>query len=71
MATQIKTGPDYYEFLDLVQDFCSKIKLIQRDQVKLIYKNFNIKTCKEELDKELEIIDELLNELNSNQDDYS
>ena len=62
MATQVKNVLDYYEFLDLVQKFCSKINLIQKDQVQIIYKNFNIRTCKEELDKELELIDELLNE---------
>ena len=62
MATQVKYGSDYYEYLNLVQKFCSKINLIQKDQVQLIYKNFNLKTCKEELDKELELIEELLNE---------
>ena len=62
MATQVKNGSDYYEYLDLVQKFCSRINLIQNDQVQLIYKNFNIKTCKEELDKELELINDLLNE---------
>ncbi|MBY9002391.1 MAG: hypothetical protein KGD73_00315 [Candidatus Lokiarchaeota archaeon] len=62
MATQVRYGSDYYEYLDLVQKLCSKINLIQKDQVQLIYKNFNIKTCKEELDKELELIEELLND---------
>ncbi|MHA1192079.1 MAG: hypothetical protein ACTSR7_19215 [Promethearchaeota archaeon] len=66
MATQVKYGSDYYEYLDLVQKICSKINLIQIDQVQLIYKNFNIKTCKEELDKELELIDGLLNEQDIN-----
>ncbi|MHA1104728.1 MAG: hypothetical protein ACTSPN_03300 [Promethearchaeota archaeon] len=71
MATQVKYGSDYYEYLDLVQKICSKINLIQVDQVQLIYKNFNIKTCKEELDKELELIDGLLNEQDINPSGYS
>lgn len=71
MATQIKYGSDYYEYLDLVQKFCSKINLIQKDQVQLIYKNFNIKTCKEELDKELELFEELLNEQANENSGYS
>ena len=71
MATQVKYGSDYYEYLDLVQKICSKINLIQIDQVQLIYKNFNIKTCKEELDKELELIDGLLNEQDINSSGYS
>ncbi|MHA1671228.1 MAG: hypothetical protein ACTSV5_11735 [Promethearchaeota archaeon] len=71
MTTQVKYGSDYYEFLDLVQKFCSKINLVQVDQVQLIYKNFNIKTCKEELDKELELIDGLLNEQVINPSGYS
>ena len=71
MATQVKCGSDYYEYLDLVQKLCSKINLIQNDQVQLIYKNFNIKTCKEELDKELELIDNLLNEQVINPSSYS
>lgn len=71
MATQVKYGSDYYEYLDLVQKLCSKINLIQKDQVQLIYKNFNINACKEELDKELELINEMLNEQDSDQGNYS
>ncbi|MBY9018481.1 MAG: hypothetical protein KGD66_06580 [Candidatus Lokiarchaeota archaeon] len=71
MATQVKYGSDYYEYLDLVQKICSKINLIQIDQVQLIYKNFNIKICKEELDKGLELIDGLLNEQDINPSGYS
>ena len=71
MATQVKYGSHYYEYLYLVQKICSKINLIQVDQVQLIYKNFNIKTCKEELDKELELIDGLLNEQDINPSGYS
>ena len=71
MATQVNNGSDYYEYLDLVQKICSRINLIQNDQVQLIYKNFNIKTCKEELDKELELIDNLLNEQVINPSSYS
>jgi len=36
MATQVKYGSDYYEYLDLVQKICSKINLIQIDQVQLM-----------------------------------
>ncbi len=71
MATQVKYGSDFYEFLDFVQEFCSKINLIQKDQVQLIYKNFNLKTCKKELDKEIESIDELLNKQLINHNSYS
>ena len=71
MATQVNNGSDYYEYLDLVQKLCSRINLIQNDQVQLIYKNFNIKNCKEELDKELELINDLLNEQVINPSSYS
>ena len=71
MATQVNNGSDYYEYLDLVQKICSRINLIQNDQVQLIYKNFNIKTCKEELDKELKLINDLLNEQVINPSSYS
>jgi hypothetical protein len=71
MAIQVKYGSDYYEFLDLVQEFCSKINLIQKDQAQLVYKHFNIKTCKEELDKEIESINELLDEHLINTNNYS
>ena len=71
MATQVNNGSDYYEYLDLVQKLCSRINLIQNDQVQLIYKNFNIKTCKEELDKELKLINDLLNEQVINPGSYS
>jgi len=71
VATQVNKGSDYYEYLDLVQKLCSRINLIQNDQVQLIYKNFNIKTCKEELDKELKLINDLLNEQVINLGSYS
>jgi hypothetical protein len=71
MATQVNNGSDYYEYLDLVQKLCSRINLIQNDQVQLIYKNFNIKICKEELDKELKLINDLLNEQVINPGSYS
>jgi hypothetical protein len=60
MAAQIKTGSDYYEYLDVVQKICGKIKSIQIDQNRIVYANYNIDICKNNLDKELKMINKLL-----------
>ena len=60
MAAQVKTGSDYYEYLDVVQKICGKKVSIQKDQNRIVYANYNIDICKKNLDKELKTIDKLL-----------
>ena len=66
MAAEIKTGSDYYQYLDVVQKICGKLLSIQKSQVQIIYENFNINICKKKLDKELEMINDLLNKQENN-----
>jgi len=66
MAAEIKTGSDYYQYLDVVQKLCGKLLSIQRNQAQIIYENFNITICKKKLDKEIEMIDELLSKQEDN-----
>ena len=66
MAAEIKTGSDYYRYLDVVQKVCGKLLSIQKSQVQIIYENFNVEIAKHKLDKEIEMIDELLNKQEDN-----
>ena len=66
MAAEIKTGSDYYQYLDVVQRVCGKLISIQKNQVQIIFENFNIEIAKHKLDKEIEMIDELLSKQEDN-----
>ena len=66
MAAEIKNGSDYYQYLDVVQKVCGKLLSIQKTQVQIIYENFNVEIAKHKLDKEIEMIDELLGKQEDN-----
>lgn len=66
MAAEIKNGSDYYQYLDIVQKICGKLLSIQKSQVQIIYENFNVEIAKHKLDKEIEMINELLSKQEDN-----
>ena len=65
MAAEIKSASDYYEYLDVVQRLCGKLISIQKDNTRIIYENFNIDVFKKKLDKEIKMIDQLINQQDS------
>lgn len=65
MAAEIKSASEYYEYLNVVQRLCGKLISIQKDNVRIIYENFNIEICKKNLDKEIKMIDQLMNQQES------
>ena len=64
MAAEIKSASEYYEYL--VQRLCGKLISIQKDNARIIYENFNIEVCKKKLDKEIKMIDQLMNQQEDN-----
>ena len=66
MAAEIKSASEYYEYLDVVQRLCGKLISIQKDNARIIYENFNIEVCKKKLDKEIKMIDQLMNQQEDN-----
>ena len=62
MAAEIKSASDYYEYLDVVQRLCGKLISIQKDNTRIIYENFNIEICKKKLDKEIKMINQLIDQ---------
>ena len=65
MAAEIKSASEYYEYLNVVQRLCGKLISIQKDKARIIYENFNIEVCKKKLDKEIKMIDQLMNQQES------
>ena len=65
MAAEIKSASEYYEYLDVVQRLCGKLISIQKDNARIIYENFNIDVFKKKLDKEIKMIDQLINQQDS------
>ena len=66
MAAEIKSTSEYYEYLNIVQRLCGNLISIQKDNVRIIYENFNIEICKKNLDKEIKMIDQLMNQQEDN-----
>jgi hypothetical protein len=65
MAAEIKSGSDYYEYLDVVQKICGKLISIQKNNARIIYENFNVEICKKKLDKEIKMINQLMDQQDS------
>ena len=65
MAAEIKSASEYYEYLNIVQRLCGNLISIQKDNARIIYENFNIEICKKKLDKEIKMIDQLMNQQES------
>jgi len=65
MAAEIKSTSEYYEYLNIVQRLCGNLISIQKDNARIIYENFNIEICKKKLDKEIKMIDQLMNQQES------
>ncbi|MFX1593814.1 MAG: hypothetical protein ACFFCL_14060 [Promethearchaeota archaeon] len=60
MEARIRIDASYYEFLDLVQNISKNSKSIQRTNIKKIYENYDINRVKNDLDKKIAFIDNLL-----------
>ena len=60
MEVKKRIDKSYYEFLDLVQDISKNSKSIQKSNIKKIYENYDICEVKNDLDKKIALLDNLL-----------
>ena len=60
MEAKIRIDTSYFEFLDLVQDISKNSKSIQRNLIKKIYENYDIRKVNNDLDKKIAYFEKLL-----------
>jgi len=51
---------DYYEFLSVIHEISKKSQSIQKDSIKKVYQNYNLKLYRRKLEKEIAELDKLL-----------
>ena len=50
----------YYEFLTIIHEISKKSQSIQRDSIKKVYENYDLRLYHKKLDKEIAKLDNLL-----------
>jgi len=50
----------YYEFLTLIHEISKKSQSIQKEAIKKVYQNYDLRLCRIKLDKEIAKLDKLL-----------
>ena len=50
----------YYEFLTIIHEISKKSQSIQRDSIKKVYENYDLRLYRKKLDKEIAKLDNLL-----------
>ena len=51
----------YYEFLTIIHEISKKSQSIQKDSIKKVYQNYDLKVYSKKLDKEIAKLDNLIN----------
>ena len=60
MEAKVKLDTSYYEFLNLIQEVSKNSNSIQKALIGKIYKNYDIRKIKNDLDKKIAHYDKLL-----------
>jgi len=60
MDVKMDDNVEYYEFLNFVHNISKKLKSIQNDSTIIIFRNFDLRLVKKELDTKIEKLDQLL-----------
>jgi len=50
----------YYEFLSIIHEISKKSQSIQKESIKKVYQNYDLRLYRKKLDKEIAKLDELL-----------
>ena len=50
----------YYEFLSIIHEISKKSQSIQKDSIKKVYQNYDLRVYSKKLDKEIAKLDKLL-----------
>ncbi|MHA2288720.1 MAG: hypothetical protein ACXABG_08025 [Promethearchaeota archaeon] len=51
----------YYEFLTIIHEISKKSQFIQKESIKKVYENYDLRLYRIKLDKEIARLDKLLN----------
>ena len=60
MEAKVKLDINYYEFLNLIQEVSNNSNSIQKSLISKIFKNYDIRKIKNDLDKKIAYYDKLL-----------
>ena len=60
MNELIEDNVGYYEFLSIIHEISKKSQSIQKDSIKKVYQNYDLRLYRKKLDKEIAKFDELL-----------
>ena len=60
MIEPVEYNNGYYEFLTNIHEISKKSQSIQKDSIKKVYENYDLRLYRIKLDKEIEKLDKLL-----------
>ena len=60
MIEPVEYNNGYYEFLTNIHEISKKSQSIQKDSIKKVYENYDLRLNRIKLDKEIEKLDKLL-----------
>lgn len=60
MNELVESNIGYYEFLSIIHEISKKSQSIQKDSIKKVYENYDLRLYSIKLDKEIEKLDKLL-----------
>ena len=60
MSELTEENVGYYEFLSIIHEISNKSQSIQKDSIKKVYQNYDLRLYRKKLDKEIAKFDELL-----------
>ena len=60
MNELVENNIEYYEFLSVIHEISKKSQSIQKDSIKKVYQNYNLKLYQRKLEKEIAELDKLI-----------
>ncbi len=60
MNKLVENNVDYYEFLSVIHEVSKKSQSIQKDSIKKVYQNYDLRLYRIKLEKEIAELDKLI-----------
>ena len=60
MNKLVENNVDYYEFLSVIHEVSKKSQSIQKDYIKKVYQNYDLRLYRKKLEKEIAELDKLI-----------
>ncbi len=60
MNELVENNIEYYEFLSVIHEISRKSQSIQKDLIKKVYQNYNLRQYRRKLEKEIAELDKLI-----------